>query len=151
MPGRVWIAPGDYHMTVSRAGEVFRLSLNQDSPEHSCRAAVDVLFRSVARTFGPHALAVVMTGMGSDGTLGSKAIHQAGGEVVVQDRESSVVRGMPGSVVTAALADSVYSLSTMAGEIVRRVNTRRPGSVHTATTRSNSPSRTAHQEIRPAR
>jgi two-component system chemotaxis response regulator CheB len=49
------------------------------------RQPVDVLFRSGARTFGPHALALVMTGMGSDGTLGSKAIHQAGGEVIVQD------------------------------------------------------------------
>jgi len=95
--------------------------------------------------------AVVMTGMGSDGTLGSKAIHQAGGEVVVQDQEPSVAWGMPGSVVSAALADSVYSLSTMAGEIVRHVNTRRPGSVHASTTRSSSPSRAAHQEIRPAR
>lgn len=149
--GRVWIAPGDYHMTVSRDGEIFRLNLNQDAPEHSCRPAVDVLFRSVARTFGPHALAVVMTGMGSDGTSGSKAIHQAGGEVIVQDQASSVVWGMPGSVVGAALADSVYALSAMAGEIVRRVNTRRPGSVHAPTTRSISPSRTAHQETRPAR
>jgi two-component system chemotaxis response regulator CheB len=151
VPGRVWIAPGDYHMTVSRAGEVFRLSLNQDSPEHSCRPAVDVLFRSVARTFGPHALAVVMTGMGSDGTLGSKAIHQAGGEVIAQDQASSVVWGMPGSVVSAALADSVFSLSTMAGEVVRRVNTRRPGSIHVANNRSNLQSRTEHQGIRPAR
>jgi len=136
-------------MTVSRDGEIFRLILNQDAPEHSCRPAVDVLFRSVARTFGPHALAVVMTGMGSDGTLASKAIHQAGGEVIVQDQASSVVWGMPGSVVGAALADHIYSLSTMAGEIVRRVNTRRPGSAHASTTRSNAQSRAP--EIRPAR
>jgi CheB methylesterase len=72
-------------------------------------------------------------------------------KVIVQDQASSVVWGMPGSVVSAALADSVYSLSTMAGEIVRRVNTRRPGSMHLANNRSNSQSRTEHQEIRPAR
>jgi two-component system chemotaxis response regulator CheB len=137
-------------MTVSRDGEIFRLILNQDAPEHSCRPAVEVLFRFVARTFGPHALAVIMTGMGSDGTLGSKAIHQASGGS--DCRGSGVVGGvggMPGSVVGAALADHIYSLSTMAGEIARRVNTRRPGSAHASTTRSNAQSKAP--EIRPAR
>lgn len=125
-PGYVWIAPGDFHMTVLREGNAIRLGLNQGAPEHSCRPAVDVLFRSVARTFGPHALAVVMTGMGSDGTLGAKAIHQAGGEVMIQDQASSVVWGMPGSVASAGLADHIYALGAIAPEIIRRVMTRRP-------------------------
>lgn len=148
-PGRVWIAPGDYHMTVARNGEAFRICLNQDPPEHSCRPAVDVLFRSVARTFGPHALAVVMTGMGSDGTLGAKAIHQAGGEVLVHDQASSVVWGMPGSVVGAGLADHIYALTAIAGEVVRRVTVRRPTSA--SSMRTNSNPRSPRQDGRPAR
>ena len=131
-PGYVWIAPGDYHMTVLRDGDTIRLGLNQSAPEHSCRPAVDVLFRSVARTFGPHALGIIMTGMGSDGTSGAKAIHQAGGEVVIQDQATSVVWGMPGSVASSGLADHVYALGAIAGEIVRRVEARRPVSNHAA-------------------
>jgi two-component system, chemotaxis family, protein-glutamate methylesterase/glutaminase len=131
-PGYVWIAPGDYHMTVLRDGNTIRLGLNQGAPEHSCRPAVDVLFRSVARTFGPHALGVVMTGMGSDGTLGAKAIHQAGGEIVIQDQATSVVWGMPGSVASAGLADHVYALGAIAPEIIRRVVARRPASGNAA-------------------
>jgi len=83
------------------------------------------IFRSVARTFGPHALAVVMTGMGSDGAIGSKAIRQAGGEILVQDQASSVVWGMPGAVAAAGLADQILPLSAIAQEIARRVASRR--------------------------
>ena len=108
--GHVWIAPGDFHMTVCRKDAGSAIELNQDPPEHSCRPAVDILFRSVARIFGPHALAVVMTGMGSDGTEGAKAIREAGGEVIVQDQATSVVWGMPGSVVAAGQADQVCPL-----------------------------------------
>jgi two-component system chemotaxis response regulator CheB len=66
--GQVWVAPGDYHLTVLRKKSDVVLDLNQDPAEHPCRPAVDVLFRSVARTYGPNALGVVLTGMGSDGT-----------------------------------------------------------------------------------
>jgi two-component system chemotaxis response regulator CheB len=99
--------------------------VNQDPPEHSCRPAVDVLFRSVARTYGPHALAVVMTGMGSDGAIGARAIRQAGGETLIQDQASSVVWGMPGAVAAAGLADQILPLSAIAQEIARRVASRR--------------------------
>jgi two-component system chemotaxis response regulator CheB len=123
--GGVWIAPGDFHMTVARRGLDLVLELNQELPENSCRPAVDVLFRSVARSYGPHALAIVLTGMGFDGAKGSKAIRDAGGEVLVQDEKSSVVWGMPGAVVAAGVTDQVYPLARMPQEIVRRVSTRR--------------------------
>ena len=97
-PGQAWIAPGNFHMTVARAGVNSRLDLNQDPPENSCRPAVDVLFRSVADVYGANVLAVVMTGMGSDGVLGAQHIREAGGEVIIQDEASSVVWGMPGLV-----------------------------------------------------
>lgn len=123
--GQAWIAPGDYHMTVVRKGSACVLSLNRDAPENSCRPAADVLFRSVAQTFGGNVLAVVLTGMGSDGTLGSAAIREAGGAVVVQDEASAVVWGMPGSIVAASLADRICPLSGMVPEILRRVSFRR--------------------------
>jgi len=124
-PGQVWIAPGDYHMIVARRKSEVVLSMNQDATEQGCRPSVDVLFRSVAKTFGAHVLAVVLTGMGADGTSGAQAIWQAGGEVLVQDEASSAIWGMPGRIVAAGLADCVYPLGTMASEVVRRVYARR--------------------------
>jgi len=124
-PGTVCVAPGDFHMTVARKGLDLVLETNQDQPENSCRPAVDVLFRSVARNYGPHALGIVLTGMGFDGAKGAKAIRDAGGEVIVQDESSSVVWGMPGAVVAAGATDQVYPLARMSQEVVRRVSTRR--------------------------
>jgi len=121
-PGQVWIAPGNYHMTVERKGTRTALNLNQEPPENSCRPAVDVLFRSVAQIYGPSVLAVVMTGMGSDGARGAMHIREAGGGIVVQDETSSVVWGMPGAVVTAGVADKVCPLPEISQEIVRRVS-----------------------------
>lgn len=119
--GDVWIAPGDYHLTaVRQAGKTF-LKTNQESPENSCRPAVDVLFRSVAEAYGPSALAVVMTGMGCDGLRGCEAIRTAGGRVIVQDEASSVVWGMPGAVASAGLADRVLALPRLAAQIVADV------------------------------
>jgi two-component system, chemotaxis family, protein-glutamate methylesterase/glutaminase len=123
--GHVWIAPGDHHMTVVRKGIGFVLGINRDPRENSCRPAVDVLFRSVAQAYGANVLAVVLTGMGADGTRGSAEIREAGGEVIVQDEASAVVWGMPGSVVAANLADRICPLSDMGPEIVRRVSMRR--------------------------
>lgn len=122
-PGHAYVAPGDYHMTLERKKEKEEvvLSLNQQAPENCCRPAVDVLFRSVAKTYGPNALAVVLTGMGSDGTAGAAAIRKVGGEVIVQDEASSVVWGMPGSVVAARLTDRMYPVSSIGKELARRV------------------------------
>ncbi len=120
-PAHSWIAPGNFHMTVVRAGMNWQLELNQGPPEHSCRPAVDVLFRSVAAACRADVLGVVMTGMGSDGVLGAQHIREAGGEVIIQDEASSVVWGMPGLVYAAGQADAVYPLDQLAPEIARRV------------------------------
>ena len=120
-PAHAWIAPGNYHMTVNRSGLQSRLGLNQNPPENSCRPAVDVLFRSVAAAYRANVLAVVMTGMGSDGALGAQCIREAGGEVIVQDEASSVVWGMPGLVYQNGQADAVYAIDRLASEITRRV------------------------------
>lgn len=117
--GWIYLAPGDFHMTVQRRGLDLWIELNQAMPENSCRPAVDVLFRSAAKTFGPRVLAVVLTGMGSDGLRGSQAIHDGGGRVLAQDEATSVVWGMPGFVAQAQLAEKVLPLDGMAAEIVR--------------------------------
>jgi two-component system, chemotaxis family, protein-glutamate methylesterase/glutaminase len=127
-PGLVWIAPGDFHMKVARSdGKAAHLKMSQEPPENSCRPAVDVLFRSVARAYGPNVLAVVLTGMGSDGVRGSEEIKAAGGQVIVQDEATSVVWGMPGQTAAAGWADGIFPLAEIAGEIERRVQSSRLG------------------------
>jgi len=120
-PGRIWIAPGGFHMKLRRVGTEVELTINEDPPENSCRPAVDVLFRSVAEIYGAHSLAVVMTGMGYDGHLGGEEIYERGGTVLAQDEESSVVWGMPGIVVMSGLSDDVLSLDDLPAAIMRRV------------------------------
>jgi two-component system, chemotaxis family, protein-glutamate methylesterase/glutaminase len=120
-PGHAWIAPGNFHMKVVRAGMNCRLDLNQGPQENSCRPAVDVLFRSVAAACGANVLGVVMTGMGSDGVLGAQDIRDAGGDVIIQDEASSVVWGMPGLVHASGLDDASYPLDQLADQITRRV------------------------------
>jgi two-component system chemotaxis response regulator CheB len=119
-PGHAWVAPGDNHMAVARDGPGVRVVLNQDPAENSCRPAADVLFRAVAKAFGPNALAVVLTGMGQDGLRGCEAVRAAGGRVVAQDEATSVVWGMPGYVARAGLADRVLPLDMIAAEVSRR-------------------------------
>ena len=125
-PGRVYVAAGGQHLTLTRQGTSVVTVANDDPPENSCRPAVDVLFRSVAALYGDSALAVVLTGMGQDGLRGSEVIRVAGGQVLAQDEASSVVWGMPGFVARAGLADAVLPLDAMAGEIGRRVAVGRP-------------------------
>ena len=124
-PGTALLAPGDFHMTVERTGADVFIRTNQGAPENSCRPAADVLFRSVAATYGPGTLAAVMTGMGQDGLRGCEEIRSVGGQIVVQDEFSSVVWGMPGFVARAGLADQVVPLSALGTEIISRVCKRR--------------------------
>jgi len=119
-PGCVYIAPGDYHMTVARSGVNTAVFLNQEQPENSCRPAVDVTMRSVSQMYKKNMLAVILTGMGQDGMLGCKVVQENGGAVLAQDQSSSVVWGMPGAVVGAGLADMVLPLQMMSTEIVKR-------------------------------
>ena len=118
----VYVAPGDHHMTLKGRGGP--LELNQGPPENFCRPAVDPMLRSVAAAYGPAALAVVLTGMGSDGREGARAIVGAGGSVIAQDEESSVVWGMPGAVTNAGLAAAVVPLNVVGAEIKKYLGTR---------------------------
>jgi two-component system chemotaxis response regulator CheB len=120
-PGRIYIAPGGFHLEVKRLLGRNVFALNEGEPENSCRPAVDVLFRSVAKTYRDQALGVVLTGMGSDGLKGAQAIKDAGGVILVQDRESSAVWGMPGAIVDAGIEPIVLSLGAIANEVTTRV------------------------------
>ena len=120
-PGDVWVAPGNFHMTVQMDQADRVLHLDQKPHENSCRPAVDPLFRSVATAYGGRCLGVVLTGMGRDGEMGSKAIRQVGGRIIAQDEESSVVWGMPRAVAQAGYAGQVLPLNQIAVEIVDMV------------------------------
>ncbi len=120
-PGCAWVAPGEHHMVVGREGVNVRIRLHQEPPRNSCRPSVDVLFESVAKVYGSHALAVVLTGMGKDGLAGCGNIYEAGGRILVQDESSSVVWSMPGSVARDGIADHVLPIEGLRAEMFRRV------------------------------
>lgn len=115
--GKVLIAPGDHHMRVAGSAREAWITLDQHPPENGCRPAADPLFTSAAQVFGGNVLAVVMTGLGKDGTKGASAIRRALGQVWAQDEATCTVWGMPGSVVEAGLAQRVLPLQQIARAI----------------------------------
>jgi len=126
-PGEVWLAPGDAHMEVAqgaglRRGGAFHpvVRLHQKPPLNSCKPSVDYLFHSAAAMYGAGALALVMTGMGSDGFDGAKAVRAAGGAVLAQDEATSAVWGMPGMVAKHGVATSVLPLGALAAALIMR-------------------------------
>jgi two-component system chemotaxis response regulator CheB len=96
LPGHAYLAPDGFHMGVERDGTIF---LSKDAPEHAMRPAVSYLFRSVANSFGKHAIGVLLTGMGRDGAQELKLLRDSGATTIAQDEETSVVFGMPGEAV----------------------------------------------------
>lgn len=114
LPGRIYVAPGGWHMTVGKSGRVPVIRLNQEPPEHFCRPSVDPMLRSAAAIYGPGLLAVILTGMGADGAEGCRAVAEAGGRFVVQDEATSVVWGMPGAAARTGLAEAALPLNQIA-------------------------------------
>jgi len=112
--GEIRIAPGGYHLVVASSGSSRRLRLTAAPPVNFCRPSADVLFTSAAEAFGRNVLAVILTGMGNDGAEGAKVIAAAGGVVFAQDRETSVVWGMPGAAVATGMVNKVLPLDGMA-------------------------------------
>ncbi len=117
--GRVYIAPGNYHMTVSGTGR--EILLNQDPPIGTLRPAADVLFKSAA-PLGRDIVSVILTGMGSDGAIGMTDIKKTGGYVIAESEETAIVYGMPKAVVDLGLADEIKPLQQIAGAIVNAVS-----------------------------
>lgn len=105
--GCAYVAPGDYHLLFRKEAEKICVKLDQGPPENFCRPSVDPMLRSLIPVYGNRTLAVILTGMGSDGAKGCADIIDAGGQVIAQDEASSVVWGMPGAVATAGLCRAV--------------------------------------------
>ena len=115
--GRLYLAPGDYHMVVETQGTQKILRLDHGAPVNFCRPAVDPMFQSIARAYGSRVLAVVLTGMGSDGARGAKVVADGGGTVLAQDEASSVVWGMPGATAQLGICSAVLPLDDIAQRI----------------------------------
>jgi len=123
VPNTAYIAPGGKQMKV--ADDVFKtakiIRITDDPPENGCTPSADYLFRSVAKHFGGHATGVIMTGMGSDGTLGLQQMKEKGAFIIAQDEASSVVYGMPRKPVELGIVNRVVSLDHMAEQILRTI------------------------------
>ena len=121
-PNTAYIAPGGRQMRLAEGAEHRPvIELTDDPPENNCRPAADYLFRSVANRFPGRAMAVILTGMGSDGTLGLRLLKRGGSFVIAQDEQSCVVYGMPKAAVDAGVADVVLPLESIAGRITAAV------------------------------
>ncbi len=119
LAGNIYVAPGGRHMSVVRKDGTAMVQLDDGPPVNFCKPAVDPLFSSAAKIWGGWNLAVILTGMGSDGTQGAGEVVNAGGSVLAQDEASSVVWGMPGSVAQAGFCSAVLPLDRIAGKIAR--------------------------------
>lgn len=117
IPGRALIAPGGRHMVVKQKGAQYHVEILDAPPVNRHRPSVDVLFRTVAKCAGANALGIIMTGMGDDGALGLKEMHDAGAETIAQDEKSCVVYGMPKEAVKLGATDKIIPLSQIAEAI----------------------------------
>ena len=121
--GRIYVAPGDFHMTVAVESGRKVLHLDKNPPENFCRPAVDPMLRSLAKAYNGKVLTVILTGMGQDGLKGGQELSAAGGVIAAQDEATSVVWGMPGAVTNAGLCSAVLPLSDI-GPYVRKAISR---------------------------
>jgi two-component system, chemotaxis family, protein-glutamate methylesterase/glutaminase len=117
--GQIYLAPGGRHMRVARRGTEIVIALDDGPPVNFCKPAVDPLFTSAIDVWQGGVLAVVLTGMGSDGMRGGKEIVAAGGSVIAQDEASSVVWGMPGAAANAGICAAILPLNQIAPKLVR--------------------------------
>jgi two-component system chemotaxis response regulator CheB len=126
LAGGIYVAPGGKHMRAVRTGDGIKIALGDDPPINFCKPAVDALFSSAAAVWGAGSLALVLTGMGADGTRGAADIVAAGGSVIAQDEATSVVWGMPRAVAQAGLCAAVLPLDKIGPKIIRLFSETRP-------------------------
>jgi two-component system chemotaxis response regulator CheB len=123
-PGLALIAPGDFHMMLVANKGRYRVVLNQSPPQHFTRPSVDVLFNSASVCAGAHAVAALLTGMGSDGAQGMAKLKTAGAVTLAQNEASCVVYGMPRAAVELGVVDEVVPLTGMARALLRAVQSK---------------------------
>lgn len=109
--GCAYVAPGGYHMTLHKVNENVIIRLNEDPPENYCRPSVNPMLRSLIPIYGDRILAVILTGMGCDGSQACADVANRGGRVIAQDEATSVVWGMPGAVANAGLCSAVLPIN----------------------------------------
>jgi len=124
MPGRILLAPGDYHMTILRSGGVYRVDCSKGEKVCGHCPSVEVMMNSVAKNVGANAVGVMLTGMGSDGAGGMLAMREAGARTLAQDEASSVVFGMPKVAYEGGGAERLVPLEKIAGEVLALVQER---------------------------
>ena len=117
--GQVYVAPGGRHMRLARKGSDATIALDDGPSVNFCKPAVDLMFTSAIDIWQGGIMAVVLTGMGSDGMRGGKDIAAAGGSVIAQDQPTSVVWGMPGAAANAGVCAAVLPLEQIAPKLVR--------------------------------
>jgi len=122
LPGHVYIAPGDWHMRLTRSGANYVIALDDGPPVNRHRPSVDVLFQSAAACAGRNALGVILTGMGRDGAAGLLQMREAGAHTVAQDEASCVVFGMPKEAIALGGATEVIALNDIAGHLVQQMH-----------------------------
>lgn len=121
LPGHVYVAPGGLHMLVEKGGGGVVVRLSDAPPVNFCKPAVDPMFTAISGVYRQNMLAVVLTGMGSDGAKGAGLVADAGGSVIVQDEETSVVWGMPGATAAAGNACEILPLDGISRKVIRLV------------------------------
>jgi two-component system chemotaxis response regulator CheB len=122
-PGSIYVAPPNHHLLVTKEGT---LTLSSSELVHFVRPSADLLFESVAASYGPAAIACVLTGTGSDGAMGTSAVKTRGGTVIAEDPELAEFRGMPAAAVAAGAVDFVLPLDEIAPVICRLIEASRP-------------------------
>lgn len=118
LPGHAYLAPGHSHLLLKRNGTGYICELSSADPVNRHRPSVDVLFKSAAKTAGKNAIGIILTGMGKDGALGMKEMHDAGAHTFAQDEKSCVVFGMPKEAISQGGVDEIVSLKEIASRVM---------------------------------
>lgn len=123
---RIYIAPGNYHMTVENVDGVYKIGVNQEAAENFCRPSVNPLLRSAIRAYYGQAVCFMLTGLGSDGVQGAKTFVESGGSIIAQDQESSTVWGMPRAVYQEGYTSALVPLKDIRDTMIRIATARNP-------------------------
>ncbi len=126
LPGQVYIVPGGYHASIRNNGTRKQITLHRGPKEHKCRPSIDVLLRSARHVYTDRILAVFLSGGGKDGLLGAREIADAGGQIILQDQETSLLWDLPSKIYNQHLADGTFGLDEISAEITKRVHNMKP-------------------------
>jgi len=120
-PSRILIAPGNFHMEVKKDGEIYKVELNQKPPKLGVRPCADITILSAVKNFEGKILCVILTGMGKDGALGSEKVKAKGGVIIAQNKETSVIFGMPKAVIDKGIVNRVVPIDIMSDTIIEEI------------------------------